>query len=393
MIETLSSAEIQKFIEDHLYDDPVALMLKASSFPHLPMKEVVEQITSKRKAKSKLPDWFQTSGIIYPPGISMEQCSSQVTAEYKASLVSGSTMVDLTGGFGVDTCFLARSFEQAHYVERQPHLVTLAKHNFYQLGAGNVSCHQGEAAEFLRSLEASVDLIYLDPARRGDYNRKVFRLEDCEPNVLELLPEFMQKSTRVMMKASPMLDIKGALADLGGATEVHVVADHNEVKELLFLIDSSASQNPEIHCINFTPADPQTFDFNFEQETAAEPGFGEVSEFLYEPNAAILKAGAFSCVAKRFGLTKLHKNTHLYTSSEPVANFPGRIFRVLDRLGMNKKELRRMLPGMKANITVRNFPMTVAQIRKKTGLREGGEDYVIATSDIKGPKVFHCQRF
>ncbi|GAB5524275.1 MAG: SAM-dependent methyltransferase [Roseivirga sp.] len=387
MITQLSKKEIQKFIQDHLYDDPALLMLKAANHPDIPMREAVEQIQSKRKAKQKLPDWFATEGIVYPPVLSLEQCSSERTALYKASLVQGQTMIDLTGGMGIDTFYLSRSFEETHYVERQMHLVELAKHNFQRLDANSIESHHDQAESFLKSLAKRVDLIYLDPARRGAQNSKVVRFEDCEPNVIELLPELRRHSESILIKASPMLDIKGAINDLGEVTAVHVIADRNEVKELLFFIDENASVNPEVHTINLRPEGEWRFSFDYERESGLLTQFGTVSDFIYEPNAAILKAGAFKSIGEQFpSMAKLHANTHLYTSDGLIENFPGRVFQVLDTLQMNKKQLRRKLPEMRANISVRNFPMSVEQIRKKTGLKGGGEDYVFGLTDTEGVK-------
>lgn len=387
MISDLNKTETQKFIQDHLYDDPASLMLKAGSYPLIPMREVVEQIRSKRKAKNKLPEWFATPGIIYPPALSLEQCSSQVTAAYKASLVKGKSMLDLTGGMGIDTYYLSKSFEKAQYVERQENLKRLAKHNFECLGAKSIEAHNEQAETFLKKLDREADLIYLDPARRGAQNSRVVRFESCEPNIIELLPILREKAKSIMIKASPMLDIKGAINDLGLVTAVHVVADRNEVKELLFLIDDNASVNPEIHAINFKAEGNEQFSFDYDREGGVLPQFGTVSDYIYEPNAAILKAGGFKSVVDVFpSLVKLHPNTHLYTSDNLVIDFPGRSFQVVDSLQMNKKQLRKKIPDMKANISVRNFPMSVEQIRKRTGLKEGGDDYVFGLTDAEGVK-------
>lgn len=389
MITELSKKEVQKFIQDHLFDDPASLMLKATGYPGIPMREVVGQIQSKRKAKHKLAEWFAADGIVYPPVLSLEQCSSERTALYKASLVSGQTMVDLTGGMGIDTFYLSRSFKETHYVERQENLVELAMHNFHQLGADSIELHHSQAEDFLKNLDKKLDLIYLDPARRGTHNSKVVRFEDCEPNIIELLPELREKGKSMLIKASPMLDIKGAMSDLGEVTAVHVVADRNEVKELLFFIDGNASVNPEIHTINFRPEGEWQFSFDYERESQVLVQFGTVSRFIYEPNAAILKAGGFKSVGGQFhSLAKLHANTHLYTSDSLIDNFPGRSFQVLDSLQMNKKQLRKKLPEMKANISVRNFPMSVEQIRKKTGLKEGGDQYVFGLTDVEAVKLY-----
>ncbi len=392
MIEVLTKPEVQEFIKAHLYDDPAALMLKANQYPEWPMKEIVEQIQSKRKAKTKLSSWFQIEGIIYPPQLSMEQCSSEMTARYKASLVpGGSSMVDLTGGFGVDFAFLSDRFERSTYIERHQLLVEIAKHNFQKLGLSGLSLHHGGSEEFVTN-DKTYDLIYLDPARRGDHNEKVVRLEDCEPNVLALLPKLLDKSKHMMLKTSPLLDIKGAISQLGCVAEVHVVSVSNEVKELVFILDKKATNQAKIHCINLRNKGNESFEFTFGEEEDTTIGQTEVESYLYEPNASILKAGAFKSVGSRYGLAKLHANTHLYTSLEIVNDFPGRTFKVVDSISLNRKVIKRHFPTMKANITVRNFPMTVAQIRKKTGLKEGGDMYLFGTTDSKGKQLLLCEK-
>ncbi len=389
MIQELCKPEIQKFIEDHLNDDPAALMLKASRFPYWPFKAVVEQIQSRKKAKGKLPSWFETKGLIYPPLLSMEQCSSEQTALYKAGLVGeGRSMVDLTGGFGVDFSFLAKRFEKASYVERNQELTNLAGHNFPLLKLNHGEVYHGEANDFLKSeAHKHYDLIYLDPARRGESDEKVIRLEDYSPNVIELLPSLLENADMIMLKTSPMLDVKRAISQLKNVDSVHIVALNNEVKELTFLIKPNARKNPEINCVNLTRNGDKNFSFNFSSEESTEVTFGEVNKYLYEPNAAILKGGAFKSIADQFEVIKIHPNSHLYTSDKLVDNFPGRSFEVVDQISLNKKSLKKYLLEMKANIKVRNFPMSVAQIRKKTGLKEGGDNYVFATTDINGKKA------
>ncbi len=392
MIEKLLQPEIQQFIRDNEFVNPGDLMLKLSKNREWPAKDIVEQIQARRKAKTKLPLYYKNRQIVYPSGISMEQSSSQRTAQYKASLIKGDTTIDLTGGFGVDTYFLASSFRHAHYVERSDYLVNLARHNFKALGGLGIQVHHEQASTFLDSLSESVDLIYLDPARRSSENKKLILLKDCEPDLLNLLPRLLAKTRNLLIKTSPLLDITGAINDLGGATKVHVLSDNNEVKELVFQIDNSANDNPAICCINFKGDVTEEFEFDFIQERASTPELSKTSQFLYEPNASILKAGAFKLLAKVFGLKKLHKNTHLYTAEHRNSSFPGRVFRVIDQLTMNKKVLRKRIPEMKANISVRNFPMSVEEIRKKTGIKEGGKAYVLAATDKEGPKMLLCER-
>ncbi|MBO3698926.1 hypothetical protein [Roseivirga sp. E12] len=392
MISTLTKPEIQEFIKDHLYDDPASLMLKANQYPDWPMRLIVEQIQSRRKAKIKLPSWFKREEIIYPPMLSMEQCSSELTALFKANLIpDGESMVDLTGGFGVDFAFLSSRFLTNHYVERQEVLVSKAQHNFGRLGLSGVQIHHMDSEHFLAE-EIRCDLIYLDPARRGDHNEKVVRLEDCEPNVIDLLPKLLSKSKRVMLKTSPLLDIKGAVRQLQSVESVHIVAVSNEVKELIFLLSENADIRPKIYCVNIKDKDTESFEFTFEQEETNTVNFSQVQDFLYEPNASILKAGAFKTIGNSFGLSKLEVNSHLYTSLELIEGFPGRAFRVIDKISLNKKVLKRYFPEMKANITTRNFQMTVAQIRQKSGLKEGGNQYLFGTTDQAGRQLILCEK-
>ncbi|WP_421977727.1 THUMP-like domain-containing protein [Roseivirga seohaensis] len=391
MIEALLTPEVQKFIRDHENDDPATLMLRAKQYADFPLKEVVEQIQSRKKAKAKLPTWYAATDLIYPPPLSLEQSSSALTAEYKASLFSGGKFVDLTGGMGIDFSFLSKSFKNGFYVERQTNLVEIARHNMKCLGLTSAEFHPTEAEDFLNKTSEKFDLIFLDPARRGNHDQKVFRIEDCEPNVLSLLPLMKAKGRSILVKTSPLLDIKGAIKDLGGATEVQVVAINNEVKELLFIIDDKASENPIIKAIDLTNGEV-AFEFNYEEEQSVHLAHRSIDSYLYEPNVAILKAGAFKSIAARLGLTKLHVNSHLYTSKTLVANFPGRSFKVIAEISLSKKELRKAIPNMKANITVRNYPMTVEQMRKKTGLKDGGDFYIFATTDQDGKKVVLCEK-
>ncbi|WP_339695141.1 RsmD family RNA methyltransferase [uncultured Roseivirga sp.] len=391
MIEALLTPAVQKFIRDHENDDPATLMLRAKQHADIPLKEAVEQIQSRKKAKTKLPTWYSATDLIYPPPLSLEQSSSAITAEYKASLFSGEKFVDLTGGMGIDFSFLSKSFKKGFYVERQDNLVEIARHNMNSLGLTSAEFYNAEAKDFLYQTSEKFDLIFLDPARRGNHDQKVFRIEDCEPNVLSLLPLMKSKGKSILMKTSPLLDIKGAIKDLGVVTEAHVVAVNNEVKELLFIIDDKANENPIIKAIDLTNTEVG-FEFNYEEEQGINLAHGGIESYLYEPNVSILKAGAFKSIASQFGLIKLHVNSHLYTSKTPANNFPGRSFKVISEISFNKKELRKAIPNMKANITVRNYPMTVDQIRKKTGLTDGGNHYIFATTDQTGKKAVLCEK-
>jgi 16S rRNA G966 N2-methylase RsmD len=377
------SEEALAFIQKHANQDPAALMLQAHRYPHLPVAELVQQIQGRQKALLKLPEWVNNPNILFPPTLSVEQSSSEITARFKASLVSGQLLVDLTGGFGVDSYIFSKKFKQVTYVERNPQLVDIVGHNFQRLGARNVNYHLAEAGDFLQAFAGEADCFYLDPARRDTANQKVHRLEDCEPDVLRLLPLLLQKSRSILLKTSPMLDIDQAIRSLRQVQAVWVVAVENECKEVLYLLQpGKENPDPDIHAVNLLREGQQvTFSLRKGEEETLQPTYSDPLAYIYEPNAAILKAGGFKSVAKTFDLYKLHPSSHLYTSAELRSDFPGRIFQCQAVSRYDKKELRARVPNQKANITVRNFPDPVAAIRKKTGIKEGGDIYLFATTD------------
>ena len=344
----------------------------------------------------KIPAWAAIDGLMVPPALSLEQCSGEVAAQYKVDLVRSlqaqgclgrARMTDLTGGLGVDFAFLSPLFEAATYVERQEVLCTIARHNFPLLHLSHAEVCCGEAADCLPTL-APQDLIYIDPARRDGLGRKTWLIEDCTPNVAEMLPRMMERARVVMIKLSPMLDVTRALRSLPVAPrEVHIVAVGGECKELLFLFLSpqaeaaavvDAPQSPLMVCHDGA----HHFAFRPEEEAAAHSPLAEaVGEYLFEPCAAVMKGGAFRLVGERFGLRKLHANTHLYTADHPVEGFPGRQFRVRTVSSFSKRDVRALLrEADRANLAVRNFPGTVAELRKRFRLKDGGTDYWFATT-------------
>lgn len=379
-IAFLLSEEVQKYITTHLYRTPADLLLASSPYSKSQMTAIVGQIQARRKAQTKLPAWFATSQIIYPPVLSLEQCSSEVTAHYKKQVISGNTLADLTGGFGVDACYFAQVFDQVHYIEQNKALVEVVQHNLTQLGITNVQTYKQTAEEFTESLLHDLDAVYIDPARRDQQKNKVFRLEDCTPNLLELLPNLWQKTNQVLIKLSPMLDIDLGVEQLGNVAEVIIVALNNECKELLFLLKKGFRGEALIKTVNLSAnKQPQSFDFTRIEESVAQVEFAEPQQYLYEPNVAILKGGAFKQIAQHFGLAKLHLHSHLYTSNTLIADFPGRSFKVKAVCKYAKKEVMKHLTSKKANITARNFTDSVAVARKKLNLKDGGEDYVFVT--------------
>ncbi len=352
---------------------------------------ILKQIAGRQTAKNKIPSWYGIDSVIYPVHLSMEQASSEITAKYKAALLAEGTqsMVDLTGGLGVDFSFLSQRTEQAVYVEHNAELCEIARHNFTELGVRNFEIINDKGEDYLATMP-EVDTIYLDPSRRDNSGRKVFRIEDCSPDVAEIKELLLKKAKQVIIKYSPMLDISLAVKSLENVSQVHIVSVENECKELLFLLSESEKETA-YYAVNLRNNNSiEKFHFTLQGEQAAEISFAEtIGKYLYEPNASILKAGAFKSVASQFGIQKLHINSHLYTSESLISAFPGRKFEVKDWFVPNKKNTKSFLAKTeKANISVRNFPMSVAQIRKKTGLKEGGELYLFATTVGNGKKVW-----
>ena len=376
-----------EFIKAHRNDDTRTLALQAGRYPGVDVREAVVQIEGFQQAREKLPAWSAVDGIIYPPKISMEQCSSERTACYKAALVAGRGFADLTGGFGIDFSYISRGFEQAFYIERNERLCEIAAANFALLGLGNTRVMNGNSEELLASLP-QLDWIFVDPARRDGDGRKVVALSDCEPNVVELESALLAKAANVMVKCSPMLDITLACRQLASVTAVHVVAVNNECKELLFVLGREKAAACMVHCVNILKDGVQQFSFTQDEESASSAIYcSEVGRYLYEPNATIQKAGCHNSLSQRLGVKKLHPNSQLYTADECIGDFPGRVFEVQEVLGFSKADIKRVQALQKANITVRNFPDTVQVLRKRLKLADGGENYLFATTVGKGEKV------
>ncbi len=376
----LLTPEARAFLRDYATADPVRLLMQAGRFPDLPLRELAAQLAARQRVVAKLPTWVANGAVLFPPVLSLEQSSSERTARYKAGLVSGETLADLTGGLGVDTWAFAETVSTVFYVEREAGLAGLAAHNLPALGVGNVLVEHQTAEDFLTKPGASFDWLYLDPARRDDRG-KVFRLENCEPDVLRLRTTLLEKAPRVLLKAAPWLDLDAAFRQLETVETVHVLAVENEVKEVLFSLTRTAVPFPEIRAVNLLKnGSEHVFRFHRNEEAQAEVRYSPPLRYLYEPNAALLKAGAFRLLAGRLGLAKLHVNSHLYTSDALRADFPGRIFSVNTVCKPDRKILQALLPVRRAHLTVRNFPATVADLRKRLGLADGGEDYIFATT-------------
>lgn len=383
------SAEALQFSKDHEHINVHELALQASKFPEIDIPQALQQIKGLQVAKSKLPSWYRFDNVIYPVQLSLEQCSSEDTALYKQSLCDISkVMVDLTGGFGIDISFLSKNFSKVIYVEQQESLVELAKHNFSVLGLHNIEVVNADAVDYLSKIDA-VDMIYIDPARRDVKGRKTVSIEDCTPNLLDIQSMLDSKAERVMIKLSPMLDISLALKSLTNISEVHIVSVHNECKELLFIKEQNfRGVEPILHCINImSTSDCFSFSRTEEENTLADYT-SSLNRYLYEPNASLMKAGAYKVVCDRYNVKKLHLSSHLYTSDLIINDFPGRKFKILTVSSLNKKDIKRDFSIIKqANIATRNFPLKAEELRKLLNLKDGGNIYIFGTTLSDNQKV------
>lgn len=384
MDKKLLSAEIQEYITSNINADVSKLALQKNKFAITDWTTILGQITAKQKAKTKLPTWFYTHNIYYPSKISIEQTSSEKTAEYKSQLVSGKSLIDLTGGFGVDDFYFSKKVNQVTHCEINHELSEIVKHNFEQLGLTNVEFHKGDSTEILVTLNQKFNWIYIDPSRRNDVKGKVFMLQDCLPNVPELLDFYFEFSDNIMVKTAPILDISAGLSELRNVKTIHIVALENEVKELLWILEKNYTKSIQIVTCNLTKDSIQ--EFTFELGNTSVSNYSLPKKYLYEPNAAIMKSGGFDEVTSQYEIEKLNKHSHLYTS-DILINFPGRVFEIENSFEYNKPNMKSFLENKKANITTRNFPETVENIRKKWKIKEGGIVYCFFTTDINNNKI------
>lgn len=373
--------DTKQFIADHLNDDVSELALKYRN-AKVDMALALRQIEARQLLRKKVPSWSDNEELLFPTRLSIEQCSSEATAQYKASLLHGVSFADLTGGLGIDCYFISQNFEHTNYAEANPELCELARHNFTILGVSetrHISIYNESAEDYLSHC-APLDCIFLDPARRDTHGRKVVSIADCTPNVVELQDLLLQKAKKVMVKLSPMLDIGIALKELRHVKEIHVVAVENECKELLFILEPDFDGEPVFSCVNLQTDQPAISFTQDNEKTAALTLAGAPQHYLYEPNAAIMKGGGYRLLCQRYNVKKLHRNSHLYTSENLINDFPGRIFEVDDWTVFGKKASG-LLDGIdKASIAVRNFPMTVAELRKKLKIADGDQIYLFATT-------------
>lgn len=385
-----------RFVKEHREEDVRTLALQARRDGDIDLPWALDQIQGWQTARRKLPSWAAIEGIIYPPHLSMEQCSSEATARYKCQIVdslpagSHETLIDLTGGFGVDFSYLATRAKRAVYVERQEHLCEVARHNFGLLGLEHTDVINAQAEDTLRDLhtDRATTIIYLDPARRDSNSARTYAIADCVPNVLELQDVLLERANHILIKLSPMLDWHKAVSDLGGhVAEVHIVSAGNECKELLMLLSTGHNGDPTIHCIN----DDQSLTFSPSRD--AQPlliADDDHAACLYEPNASVMKAGCFEVLTGRYPVKALAADSHLFVSDDVIRDFPGRGFAIDAVTTMNKKELARALAGVtRANVATRNFPMTAQQLRQRLGLKDGGECYIFGTTTVAGQRLLY----
>lgn len=399
--------EIEQFLADHLQDDTAKLLFSAHRYPSLDMPFIADQIEARRRLRNKLPEWYGNKGLIMGGRVPAEQCSSEQTARYKQSLLEGChSLCDMTGGMGVDFWYMSRGMDCAVYTECQPSLCEAARHNFEVLSRSEHSRTRIEVREGL-STELpipEVDVIYLDPARRSDAGSRIYEIEDCVPNVIAWQDELLHHCKRLITKVSPMADLSRTLHRLKGVTDLHIVSVRNECKELLIVQNNPDEkeifgQDIKIHCVDFLPNRIIRFDFDWNecrelQSLSLVQDLTAVS-CLYEPDVSVMKAQAFASVAKRFPVKKLDANTHLFVSDQEIGDFPGRGF-VIDKImpfsSRQLKQYRQEFP--QANMSVRNFPLTVEELRKRTGIRDGGSVYLFGCQvNQVGPVLFVCHKF
>ncbi len=414
-----------EFIREYRERDIRQLALQANRFPDVDMPYALDQIQGWQIARRKLPKWAACDGVIFPPHLSMEQCSSEPTAQYKLNLAmewttlnselstqncrrqqfktqnskfkTSTRMTDLTGGFGVDFSFTSCAFAAATYVERNEQLCHIVEHNLPLLGLNNATVVCADAVEYLSTVEPQT-MLFLDPARRDEHGAKTVMLADCTPDVVRLLPQLLEKSRFTMLKLSPMLDWHKAVDDLQGTVrEVHIVSVGGECKELLLVLSKVVESELKVYCADLSTASDTSSLFVYTPGSSAPVANSKLktqnSKFVHEPNASIMKAGCFDELAAAYGVSPVSRNSHLFLSDEPVEDFPGRSFVVERVTTMNKGELRKALVGIeKANIATRNFPLTVAELRKRLKIKDGGDVYIFATTTAEGEHLLLISR-
>jgi hypothetical protein len=385
--------EIKKLIIENIDKDSKDFVLKNSGkIDSDVLRFVAEQIESRRKAKGKIDSWIKNFDLIFPKPLSVEQSSSELTALYKASLVSGKSGIDLTGGFGVDSFYFAEVFKSFYHNELNSYLSYIVKYNFNILEVKNANFTSRKAEEILPSLKEKVDFIFIDPGRRDGHGRKMVSLKDCSPDVIEMLLEIEKSCDKLMIKASPMLDISLSLKQLGAkVSEVHVVSVKNECKEIIYLLDFLKDKiNIKYFAVNISNKETSIVEFKGEKSRIDGT---PIQKYIFEPGTSMMKLGFWSEIEDKFGIKGIYANTHLYTADEPIENFPGRVFRLTEEVKPKAKEISEKIPSCKANVITKNYPLDSKALAKKMKLKDGGEDYVLAFRDNRDkPRVFWAER-
>lgn len=378
MNKNILKPDNQYFIRNKNNTDISSLLLKKVNLPNVSHYELAEQIEARNKCEKKLPLWYKTNEIYYPNKLNIEQTSSEKTASYKAEIVSGKSLIDLTGGFGIDCYYFSKKIDKITHCEIDENLSDIVKHNYSKLNCSNINTIASDGIEYLKNSPKTYDWIYIDPSRRHDLKGKVFLLNDCLPNVPEHLNILFRKANHILIKTSPLLDIKNGIRELQHVKEIHIVAIKNDVKELLFILEHNYEGDICIKTTNIINETKESFQFNAFKELIANYDYPK--KYLFEPNSAILKSGGFSEVAIHYNLFKLQQHSHLYTSDK-LKEFPGRTFEIIETIPYNKNKLKKRFKNLKANITTRNFPKTVAILRKELQLKDGGDTYLFFTTD------------
>ncbi len=381
MIQNKINQEIQQYINANLKTDLHSLLLKKSPFPEVSMQEIVQQIKGRKVAEKKFPI-LNRDGIFFPPNLNLEQSSSQETAEFKTNLIKGNTFLDLTSGFGIDALFLSQNFEEVTLVEQNPELLEIVQHNWEVLGKKASFIHQ-KLEDFLAGNQEKFDIVYLDPARRDNHNRKVFLLEDLSPNLLEIQDKLHEISDEVLIKLSPLIDLQHLVTSLNKISKIWIIAVKNEVKEVLVHIKKEATETM-VSCVNLQTPEAE-FNFNLNAEKDCKSIFSIPKKYIYIPNNSILKSGAFNLISERFELKKLHQNTHIYTSETIVENFPGRIFEAIE---IDGKQIKK---GEAYNIITKNYPLKPEDIKKKYKIKDGGSQYLIFVQSVTGMHILKAE--
>lgn len=380
----LLNSEVQEFINANLNTNIIQLALTKNPFTEIEYTSIINQIESKQKAKEKLPLWFNTTNIIFPSKISIEQTSSEKTAEYKSKIISGTSLIDLSGGFGIDDYYFSKKMKSVTHCEINSELSEIVAYNFNILNAINITCVNKNSTDYLNEINEVFDWIYIDPSRRNLTKGKVFMFKDCEPNVPNLLPLYFSKSNNILIKTAPLLDLQAGIEELKHVKKIHIVAVKNEVKELLWEIKKDYDGDVNIISINIDKDKQDVVETIYQKDYEVE--FSLPLNYIYEPNASLLKSGNFNAISEKYKCKKLHKHSHLYTSNS-IINFPGRSFKIENNITLQKNEVKEYLFGKKLNISTRNFPIKVEDLKKKYKIKDGGTTFVFFTTNIDNKKI------